>query len=124
MSLYVILRTVIFKVCIITKKELTSICISWHMVSLIKKKTKQKLPYLSTQSPPPHTLEKFWRLYGQVTFSSFPPYMMSKIHKKQNFVILSGMDLSRYTHTSFLPEYTLFQFCPDIHFLNENDIEK
>ena len=27
-------------------------------------------------------------------------------------------------YSSFLPEYTLFQFCPDIHFLDENDIEK
>ena len=27
-------------------------------------------------------------------------------------------------HTSFLPEYKIFQFCPDIHSLNKNDIEK
>ena len=50
----------------------------------------------------------------------FPPYMMTTISKKQNFVILCGRDM----FTLFLPEYTLFQFCPDIHFLNENDIEK
>ena len=44
-----------------------------------------------------------------------PPYTMTKIHKKQNFVILHLHDM----HTSFVPEYTLFQFCPDMYSLDE-----
>ena len=45
----------------------------------------------SISSPPPRKILETLRT---VHFFIFPhPYMMSKIHKKQNCVILSGMDL-------------------------------
>ena len=45
--------------------------------------------------------------------------MMPTIRKKQNLEYICP-DI----YTLFLPEYTLYRFCPDIHSLNENDIEK
>ena len=63
----------------------------------------------------PPVLGNIWRLYGQVSCLSFPPYMTTKIRQKQNFIILCGIYLPWYVlYTSVLPEYTLFQFCPDI----------
>ena len=64
-------------------------------------KKQKKLLYLS---PPPRKILETLRT-GH--FFIFPrPYMMSKIHKKENFVILSGMDLPWYTHCVFAWIYT------------------
>ena len=56
-------------------------------------------------SPPPRKILETLRT-GHFFIVS-PPYTMTKIHKKQNFVILSGMYLPWYTHFVFAWIYTL-----------------
>ena len=65
------------------------------------------LPYSSTKFPPP--LEKIWRLYGRVTFSSFPPLYDDQDSQKAKFC--------NFKWDVFALIYTL-RFCLNIHSFN------
>ena len=71
--------------------------------------------------PPPRIQIGVFRT-GQFFIISFP-YMITEICKIRFFVTFCVTNLPWYTHSS-LPRYRVFQFCLDIHSLNENDIKK
>ena len=78
-----------------------------HKKILWKTKTKQDTVYCTCQlkCPPPRIQMETLRT-GQF-FIVFSPYMMIKIRKRQNFVILSGIYLPWYVHFVFAWIYTL-----------------
>ena len=64
-----------------------------------------------------------WGFPDGSIFHHFSPYMITEICKIRFFVTFCVINLPWYTHSS-LPRYRVFQFCLDIHSLNENDIKK
>jgi len=71
--------------------------------------------------PPPRIQIEVFRTGQFFIISS--PYMITEICKIRFFVTFCVINLPWYTHSS-LPRYRVFQFCLDIHSLNENDIKK